>query len=351
MKKFDLKNQAFPGQETPGKNGSNELPLPDHIQDIKDSCPWFQRDFNLSEKDREVIRKYLDGLTDDEIIEIYYRMRDKKELWDGGYFYPNLQILFGTPFEREKDRREQKIWNEEYGESEVVKWYKEAKEKPCVWWLENHIIARHSLNSCMSCGACTALCPAAEFLDYNPRIIMETVQGKNEDAITQLLKSDTIWYCFQCGSCKTKCPRKNNPFGMISSLRQLSQIKGYHVYSIRGRQQYAARHLWGGNLWNRACTLYFRNIEVKTHRDFGPRHELCFNHKEEYFRKIGACPDMDGLLSGRKVHPETLHELRRLWQAGGALYLWEHIEDSAKKQADESGITIDEYHDKVKTEG
>ena len=352
MKNFDLKNQVFPGQETPAENYSIELP--DGIQNTKKLPPWFQRDFNLSKKDREIIRKYLDGLTDDKIIEIYYQMRDKKGPWDGGYFYPNIQILHGTPFEREKDRREQRIWSEKYGqENEIVEWYKEAKERSCVWWLENHIIARHALSAsgCMSCGACTALCPAAEFFDYNPRIIMETVQEKNEDEIIKLLKADTIWYCFQCGSCKPKCPRENNPFGMISSLRQLSQIKGYHVYSVRGRQQYAARHLWGGNLWNRAFTLYFRDLAVEPHRDFGPRHEIIFNHKEEYFRRVGASPDMDGSLSSRKVHPKTLYEVRRLWEAGGGLYMWEVIEDAAKKQADELDITIDEYHDKVKTEG
>ena len=349
MKKFDLKNQAFPGQEKPAENYSNELP--DRIKDAKNLPPWFQRSFNLSKKDRRITRKHLDSLTDDGIRDLYYEMRDVKEKWDDGYYYPNIQILHGTPFEREKDRREQRIWNEEYGENEVVEWYKEAKERSCVWWLENHIIACHSLNSCMSCGVCTALCPAAEFFDYNPRIIMETVQEKNEDTIIELLKSDTIWYCFQCGSCKTKCPRKNNPFGMISSLRQLSQIKGYHVHSIRGRQQYAARHLWGGNLWNRACTLYFRDIAVETHKDFGPRHERCFNRKEEYFRRVGACPDMDGSLSSRKVRPETLHEVRRLWHVGGGLHMWDMIEEAAQKQAEEWGITIDEYHDKVKTEG
>lgn len=350
MKKIDLKNQTFPGQETPAEDYSNELP--DCIQNTKELSPWFQRDFNLSKKDREIVREYLEGLSDDEIMQIYYEMRDKKEPWDGGYFYPNIQILFGTPFEREKDRREQKIWNEEYGEAnEVVEWYKEARGKTCVWWLENHIIARHSLNSCMSCGACTALCPAAEFFDYNPRIIMETVQEKDEDAIIELLKSDTIWYCFQCGSCKPKCPRGNNPFGMISSLRQLSQIKGYHLHSIRGRQQYAARHLWGGNLWNRACTLYFRDLFWETHRDFGPRFEEYFKNKEEHFRSVGACPDMEGSLSGRKVHPETLDEVRKLWHAGGGLYFWDLIEESAKKQAAEWNMDIDEYHDKVKTEG
>lgn len=287
--------------------------------------PWLRRDTDPNRETHSRIREFLDNTSDQEIINTYYRMRDEKVAWDGGYFYPNMQILFGTPFEREKDRREIELYNERYSESEITKWYKEAKEKSCIWWLENHIIARHAFHSCMSCGVCASLCPAAEFFDYNPRTIMETVQDKNEENIVELLKSETIWYCSQCGSCKPKCPRKNNPFAMISSLRQLSQLKGFHVLTVKGRQQYAGRHLWGGNLWNRACTFYFRNPDPETHKDFGPRFKEYYEKQETFFRRIGGCPDMDGWLSGRKVHPDTLEQVRRIWHLGGALYLWKQL--------------------------
>ena len=35
------------------------------------------------------------------------------------------------------------------------------------------------MNSCMNCGVCTAICPAAEFYNYDPRVIVETVQRGN----------------------------------------------------------------------------------------------------------------------------------------------------------------------------
>jgi heterodisulfide reductase subunit C len=291
-------------------------------------------------------------LSDEEIITLYYRLRDEHIDSGAGHYFPNIKHLYATPFEREKDRREQQQWQKKQKVvSEVIDWYLEAKNKSCVWWLENHVIAKHALSSCMNCGACTALCPAAEFYDFSPRGIMTLVQEKNEEAIIELLKSETIWYCHQCGSCKTKCPRRNSLFGMISSLRQLSQIKGYHVESARGRQQYFGRHLWGGNLWNRACTLYFRNPIPEGHLDFGPRFKTFFNRQEEFMKRIGAHPDMNGPFTGRKVHPETLEELRKLWTAGGALFLWSLIEEAAQKQAAEMNLSIEEYHNKVKTEG
>ena len=33
-----------------------------------------------------------------------------------------------------------------------------------------------SLKACMNCGICTAICPAAEFYEYDPRRICDTVQ-------------------------------------------------------------------------------------------------------------------------------------------------------------------------------
>jgi heterodisulfide reductase subunit C len=315
---------------------------------------------NLSPKMKELsgksvwdeINHHLDELSNEEIITLYYQLRDEHTILNGSTYYPNIKHLYATPFEREKDRREQQQWQKKQKVvSEVVDWYREAKNKSCVWWLENHVIAKHALSSCMNCGACTALCPAAEFYDFSPREIMTLVQEKDEEAIIGLLKSETIWYCHQCGSCKTKCPRQNSLFGMISSLRQLSQLKGYHVESVRGRQQYFGRHLWGGNLWNRAWSLYFRNPIPEGHLDFGPRFKTWFNGQEEFMKRIGAHPDMKGPFSGRKVHPETLEELRKLWMAGGALFLWSLIEEAAQKQAAEMNLSIEEYHNKVKIEG
>ena len=107
--------------------------------------------------------------------------------------------------------------------------------------------------------------------------------------------------------------------GLIGSLRTLAQLKGYHLESVRGRQQYAGRHLWAANLWNRAVSLYFRNGDPAGHPDFGPRYARWQAEIEEQFVRVGGQPDMDGTFAGRKVTPETLAELRGCIRAGGAL--------------------------------
>ena len=64
--------------------------------------------------------------------------------------------------------------------------------------LEKDIRFEEALHSCLNCGVCCAICPAAEFYNYDPRMIVTTVQRRNNEEIEQLLKSNTIWYCGQC---------------------------------------------------------------------------------------------------------------------------------------------------------
>ena len=114
--------------------------------------------------------------------------------------------------------------------------------------LQKDIHFIEGLNSCMNCGVCTAICPAAEFYNYDPRVIVETVQRGNEEEIEELLKSDTIWYCGECMSCRPRCPRGNTPGYVIQALRRLSQKLGLFVVSEKGRQQLALKRIIGDNI-------------------------------------------------------------------------------------------------------
>jgi quinone-modifying oxidoreductase subunit QmoC len=286
------------------------------------------------------------------IKQAYYELRDKSEPRGENRYYPNMKRLVGSALEREKDRREVDAL---VGHEDQTPWeafYHEAADQPCTWWLENHLVARHALTTCLNCGMCTSVCPAAEhFEEYDPRCIVDTALSGDEGRIVELLKSDIIWYCAQCGSCNSRCPHSNDIMNLVGSLRTLAQLKGYHTQSVRGRQQYAGRHLWAANLWNRGLSLYFRNPVPEAHPDFGPRYATWWADVEEEFARVGGQPDMDGTYAGRKVAPETLAELRSCIRAGGALVLWQKIEQHAAADAAQRGMDIDDYLNKVSNEG
>ncbi len=291
----------------------------------------------------------LESISDDELVTAYQSSRDQEDV--ARRIYPNIRRLYGTSLEREKDRREIRAQAESC-ETEMQQWYEKARNSSCTWWLKNHLVAKHALKSCIACGVCTSQCPAAQYYpEYNPRVIIDAALSENEQTLVELLKSEVLWYCGQCSSCKPLCPVGNNLMGLISSLRFLSQLKGYHLHSVRGRQQYAMRHLCGGNLWNRACSLYFRNVTAEGHPDFGPRYAKYQSEAEGQMVRLGANPDRPGRFGGRKLPPQTLAEFRSCLTHGGTLVLWNQLEEYASRDARESGVSIDEYHDRVHREG
>ena len=103
--------------------------------------------------------------------------------------------------------------------------------------LREDIRMQEALHSCMNCGVCTAICPAAEIYNYDPRIICNMVLSNDDETLENLLKSETIWYCGECMSCKTRCPRGNVPGLIIIALRSLSQELGYFVVCLSLIQQ------------------------------------------------------------------------------------------------------------------
>ena len=198
------------------------------------------------------------------------------------------------------------------------------------------------LNACMNCGVCTAICPAAEFYNYDPRKIVDTVQAKNNDEILELLKSEEIWYCGECMSCKTRCPRGNAPGLIIMALRALSQDLGYFVESEKGRQQLAIKRTVGESILNTGYCVYLDGINPELHPEQGPNWEWVHENRAELLERLGGNYKGDGPGILRKIPEETLDELRKIFEVTGGLTRYEKIESFSKKKAQELNMNLDE---------
>ena len=196
------------------------------------------------------------------------------------------------------------------------------------------------LNACMNCGVCTAICPAAEFYKYDPRIIADEIQTRDDEVIRGLLKSETIWYCGQCMSCKTRCPRGNTPGLIIMALRQLSQELGYFTESEKGRQQFAIKRTVGDNILKHGyCTPAYA-IDPEKHPEQGPVWEHFFNYLDEILPRFGGeLHGKEGPLRG--FSPEVMNELEEIFRVTGCKDLWEAIEKYSKKKAEEMGLEFE----------
>jgi heterodisulfide reductase subunit C len=197
---------------------------------------------------------------------------------------------------------------------------------------------REGLNACMNCGVCTAICPAAEFYDYDPRKIVDLVQSENNEEIEKLLKSETIWYCGECMSCKTRCPRGNAPALVVMSLRTLSQKLGFFTESEKGRQQFAIKRTVGENIFKYGYCVATYAVSPEMHREQGPVWEYIIDHSKDIYERLGVQINELGEGPLRKIPEDAKEELRKIFEVTGGTELFEDIEKHSRKKAAEMGL-------------
>ena len=201
---------------------------------------------------------------------------------------------------------------------------------------------KEGLKTCINCGTCTAICPAAEFYKYDPRKIVDTVQRQNDEEIEALLKSDTIWYCGECMSCVTRCPRQNGPGLVIMALRNLSIKKGWFVYSEKGRQVYPLTKIMTGNILNYGYCIHPKTFKWEDHVESGPVWKWHTEHLEDSLARQGANYMGDeGIL--RKIPQESLDELKAIFDVTGGTERIETVNKYSMQKAADMGMTPEEY--------
>ena len=206
---------------------------------------------------------------------------------------------------------------------------------------------KEGLKACINCGTCTAVCPAAEFYRYNPKNIVNIVQSRDDERILELLKSDMIWYCGECMSCVTRCPRTNAPGMVIIALRSLSVELGYFVESEKGRQQYALAKVLCGNILNYGYCVHPETFKYASHPEYGTVGKWIEEHLEDVYDRVGANYRGDGPGPLRKIAQESLDDLKRIFDVTGATARVDRIKALSLEKAKEMGLSEEEYFDKV----
>lgn len=208
--------------------------------------------------------------------------------------------------------------------------------------LLNDVRFREGLTACMNCGICTAVCPAAEFYKYDPRQICVIVQSKDEGKIEELLRSETIWYCGQCMSCKPRCPRGNIPGLIITVLRKLSQELGYFTESEKGRQQFVLKRVVGESILKTGYCVHPDIVTPENHPEQGPVWKWYCDNLEEVVDRVGGNYKKDGPGALRLIREENLEEVRRIFEETGGGTLHEHIEQYSIEKAGVMGYADNE---------
>ncbi|MDR2972341.1 MAG: 4Fe-4S dicluster domain-containing protein [Bacteroidales bacterium] len=185
---------------------------------------------------------------------------------------------------------------------------------------------QEALNACMNCGVCTAICPSAEFYNYDPRKICDIVQREEDSEIEKLLRSETIWYCGECMSCATRCPRGNTPGLVIIALRKIAQQLGYFVNSEKGRQQYFIKKVIGGSILDSGYCVHPDIVVPELHPEQGPIWKWYRDNIKEIAPKVGANYHGEGAGALKRLDEKSLQEIKEIFEATGALDFHNNID-------------------------
>jgi heterodisulfide reductase subunit C len=199
------------------------------------------------------------------------------------------------------------------------------------------------MHGCMNCGVCTAVCPAAEFYHYDPRVICDTVQSQDDKLIVELLRSETIWYCGECMSCRTRCPRNNTAGFVIMALRKLSQELGYFTDSEKGRQQFAIKRAIGENILNTGYCVNPDIVLPQMHPEQGPVWEWVSSNIQEIMDKMGTNYKKEGPGGLRKINPEVLDEIIKIFEVTGCKAMFNTIEKYSRQKARDMEIEFSDH--------
>ncbi len=211
--------------------------------------------------------------------------------------------------------------------------------------LEKDVRYLEGLKSCFNCGVCTAICPAAEVSDYDPRIVVNIVQQKDEAELEKLLKSDTIWMCGECLSCKTRCPRGNTPCYIIQALRALSIETGFFIESQQGRKQLAVKRIVGEHILKYGYCVFIDEIDTEMYPEQGPIWDWLRQNKESILERLGTSYNKEQSGTLRNISQESLNDLKKIFDETGATQRFEKIEKYSSGKAKELNIEFNDGND------
>ncbi len=114
------------------------------------------------------------------------------------------------------------------------------------------------LQACYHCRKCTAGCPVASHMEYNPNKIIKMIQNGQKDKV---LSSSTIWLCLSCETCITRCPNQVDIARMMDVLRQMAIEEGVAAKEanvLKFHEAFLSSIKFGGRVHEMLMTVHYK---------------------------------------------------------------------------------------------
>ncbi len=175
------------------------------------------------------------------------------------------------------------------------------------------------LKGCYECGICVAACPSARFYDFSPRKITQAVARQDLDLVWEQMNKD-VWDCSQCFSC-LRCPRGNNPGGIITIMREVAVKNGLHTAkeALEGYGRIIYKIMGTGTQVSPDM------IQPEAFPDWGPDTREISGHLQ-LWRKALPPETLHTTSTAWDVDDKTLTELYVIWHLSGVLDMIKSID-------------------------
>jgi heterodisulfide reductase subunit C len=197
------------------------------------------------------------------------------------------------------------------------------------------------LYGCYECGICVAACPSARFYDFSPRRIAQATAREDVELVYQQMEED-IWECSQCFSC-VRCPRGNNPGGIITILREVAVNNG--LGSARQALEGYSRIIY--KIMSTGTQVSPDMLQPDAFPDWGPEVQDISDNLDLWRRALPP-ETMHTTSTGWDVDEKTLIELYIIWLQTGALDMIREVdeglhmilEEVMEERLEEEGIEL-----------
>jgi heterodisulfide reductase subunit C len=175
------------------------------------------------------------------------------------------------------------------------------------------------LYGCYECGICVAACPSARFYDFSPRRVAQAAARQDVELVYQQMEED-IWECSQCFSC-VRCPRGNNPGGIITVLREVAVNNGLSSAkeALEGYSRIIYKIMSTG-------TQVSPDMLQPAFPDWGPEVKDVSDNLDLWRRALPP-ETLHTTTTGWAVDERTLIELYLIWFETGALSMIKDVDE------------------------
>ena len=123
------------------------------------------------------------------------------------------------------------------------------------------LVARRAatdVRACYACGKCSAGCPLAGDMDWQPHQVMHLINlGRRQEVV----HSRSIWLCASCVTCTVRCPHDVDLARIMDVLRELSLQDGVRPAEpgiMAFNRSFLGVLRWGGKLHELSMTVVYK---------------------------------------------------------------------------------------------